>query len=244
QSKNIPKEQAVNRLPLLSEDPKRQVEIKVHTGEQVQYINKMEYNDKFQNMMDNMMNKLQGHSNEDEDMRLRMQILNKLSPENQQRVKGDFGPQKRLPSFYESQIQRMITQLNNSAIHIDTGWDFGSGIGEQQDEFQEDFIDESQLLEIRPLDKSNKKHKYRKHQRSQKMQRNNYVQTQRQYNNQVLDNHLGPLFGQMNYSGPPGRASDQSNTKLRSRQPISRRQKIVSLTQTTPQSQTTPYPNQ
>ncbi|KAA6385468.1 MAG: hypothetical protein EZS28_019005 [Streblomastix strix] len=53
---------AVNRLPLLSEDPKRQVEIKVYTGEQ-------------------------GHSNEDEAMRLRMQILNRFSPEEQQRVK-------------------------------------------------------------------------------------------------------------------------------------------------------------
>ncbi|KAA6387428.1 MAG: hypothetical protein EZS28_017044 [Streblomastix strix] len=48
----------------------------------------------------------------------------------------------------------------------------------------------------------------------------------------------------MNYPGPPGRAPDQSNTKLRSRQPTSRRQWVVPLTQTTPQSQTTPYPNQ
>ncbi|KAA6391068.1 MAG: hypothetical protein EZS28_013402 [Streblomastix strix] len=55
---------------------------------------------------------------------------------------------------------------------------------------------------------------------------------------------LGPLFSQMNYPGPPGKAPDQSNTKLRSRQPTSRRQKTVSLTYTTPQNQTTPYPNQ
>ncbi|KAA6366984.1 MAG: hypothetical protein EZS28_037488, partial [Streblomastix strix] len=48
----------------------------------------------------------------------------------------------------------------------------------------------------------------------------------------------------MNYPGPPGRAPDQSNTKLRSRQPTSRRQRTYSLIQTTPQSQTTPYPNQ
>ncbi|KAA6385623.1 MAG: hypothetical protein EZS28_018854 [Streblomastix strix] len=149
----------------------------------------------------------------------------------------------RLTSFYESQILRKITQQNNNAIHIDMGWDFGSGTGEQQDEFQEDFIDETQLLEIRPLGKSNKKHKYRKHQRSQKKQRNNQAQTQWYYNNQVLDSHLGPLFSQMNYPGPPGRDPDQSNTKLRSRQPTSKRQKIVSLSQTTPQSQTTPYPN-
>ncbi|KAA6372140.1 MAG: hypothetical protein EZS28_032333 [Streblomastix strix] len=90
QSKYIPVEQAVNHLPLLSEDPKRQIEIKVYTGEQVQYINKMEQDDKFQNMIDNMMNKLQGHSNDDEAVRLRMQILNKLSPEEQQRVKRGF----------------------------------------------------------------------------------------------------------------------------------------------------------
>ncbi|KAA6393670.1 MAG: hypothetical protein EZS28_010805, partial [Streblomastix strix] len=158
QSKSIPIEEAVNHLPLLSEDPKRQVEIKVYTGEQVQYINKIEYDDKFQNMMKNMMNKFQGHSNEDEAMRLRMQILNRLSCDEQQRVIRGLGPQMRLTSFYEAQILRKITEKNNNAIHIDTGWDFGSGTGEQQDEFQEDFIDESQLLEIRPLGKNSKKH--------------------------------------------------------------------------------------
>ncbi|KAA6319574.1 MAG: hypothetical protein EZS28_054796, partial [Streblomastix strix] len=121
---------------------------------------------------------------------------------------------------------------------------FGSGTGEQQDEFQEDFIDESQLLEIRPLEKSNKKHKFRKHQRRQKKQRNNQAQTQWYNSNQVLDSHLGPMFSQMNYPGPPGRAPDQSNTKLRSIQPTSRRQRTVPLIQATPQSQTTPYPNQ
>ncbi|KAA6394109.1 MAG: hypothetical protein EZS28_010367 [Streblomastix strix] len=244
QSKYIPIEEAVNHLPLLPEDFKRQVEIKVYTGEQVQYINKMEQVDKFQNMMENMMNKLQDHSNQDEAMRLRMQILSKLSPEEQQRVKRGFGPQIRLTSFYEAQIQRRIIEQNNNAIHIDASWDFGSGTGEQQDEFQNDFIDESQLLEIRPLGKNNKKHKYRKRQRSQKKQRNNKAQTQWYYNNQVLDSHYGPLFGQMNYPGPPWRAPDQSNTKLRSRQPTSRRQWIVPPTQTTPQSKTTPYPNQ
>ncbi|KAA6394461.1 MAG: hypothetical protein EZS28_010014 [Streblomastix strix] len=40
------------------------------------------------------------------------------------------------------------------------------------------------------------------------------------------------------------RALDQSYTKLRSKQPISRRQRIVPLTQTNPKNQTTPYPNQ
>ncbi|KAA6367912.1 MAG: hypothetical protein EZS28_036561 [Streblomastix strix] len=195
-------------------------------------------------MMDNMMNKLQGHSNEDETMRLRMQILNKLSPEEQSRAKRGFGPQMRLTSFYESQIQRKITYQNNNAIHIDTGWDFVSGIGEQQDEFQEDFMDESQLLEIRVLRKTSKKHKYRKHQRSQKKQRNNQAQTQWYYNNQELDNHLGPLFCKKNYPGPQERVPDQQNTKLRSRQPTSRRQMMVSLTQTTPQNKTTPYKNQ
>ncbi|KAA6359134.1 MAG: hypothetical protein EZS28_045339, partial [Streblomastix strix] len=194
--------------------------------------------------MEKMMNKLLGYLNEDETMRLRMQIQNKLSPKEQQKVKTGFGPQMRLTSFYEAQIQRKITEQNNNAIHIDTGWDFGSGTGEQQEEFQEDFIEESYLLEIRPLGKDTKKHKYRKHQRCQKKQRNNQAQTQWYYNNQVLDSHLGPLFSQMNYPGPPGRAPDQSNTKLRSRQPTSRRQRTDSLTQTTPQSQTTPYPNQ
>ncbi|KAA6373089.1 MAG: hypothetical protein EZS28_031384 [Streblomastix strix] len=87
-SKHIPIEDTVNRLPLLSEDPKRQIEIKKKT------------------------------------------------------------------------------ELNNNAIHIFTCWDFGSGTGVQQDEFQEDFVDESYYLEIRPLDKNNKKHKRRKHQRS------------------------------------------------------------------------------
>ncbi|KAA6376086.1 MAG: hypothetical protein EZS28_028384, partial [Streblomastix strix] len=118
-----------------NQDPKRQVEIKVYSGKQVQFINKMEQDDKFQNMKDNMMNKLQNNSNEDEAMRLRMQILNKLSPEEQQRVKRHFGSQMRLTFFFESQIQRKITQQNNNTIYIDTGWDFGSVTGEQQDEF-------------------------------------------------------------------------------------------------------------
>ncbi|KAA6387429.1 MAG: hypothetical protein EZS28_017045 [Streblomastix strix] len=148
QSKNIPIEYAVNHLPLLSEDPKSQVEIKIYTGEQLQHINKMEQADQFQNMMENMMSKLQGHSNEDEAMRLLMQILNKLSPEEQYRVKRNFGQQMRLTSFYEAQIQRRITEYNNNAVHIDTGWDFGSGTVEQQKEFQEDFKNEFQLLEI------------------------------------------------------------------------------------------------
>ncbi|KAA6391586.1 MAG: hypothetical protein EZS28_012885 [Streblomastix strix] len=203
----------------------------------------MEQDEKFQNMLDNMLNQLQGHSNEDEVMRQRMQILCKLSPEEKQRVKRGLGPQMRLTSFYDAQILKKINQQNNNTIHIDTGWDFGSGTNEQQDEFQEDFIVESYLLEIRPLGKSSKKHKHRKHQRSQKKQRNNQAQAQWQYNNQVLDSHLGLLFSQMNYLGPPGRAPDQSNTKLRSRQPTSRRQRTVSLTQTTLQSQTIPYPN-
>ncbi|KAA6342091.1 MAG: hypothetical protein EZS28_052417, partial [Streblomastix strix] len=165
QSKYILTEVAVNRLPLLSEDPKRQVEIKVYTDEQIQYINKMEQNDKFQDMMDNMMKKLQNHSDEDEAMKLRMEILNKLSPEEQQKVKRGFGPQMRLTSFYEAQIQRRITDQSKNAIHINAGWDFGSGTGEQQDEFQEDFLGEPQQLEIRILNKKNKKHNPRKHQR-------------------------------------------------------------------------------
>ncbi|KAA6355750.1 MAG: hypothetical protein EZS28_048723, partial [Streblomastix strix] len=78
-----------------------------------------------------------------------MQILNRLSPEEQQRVKRGFRPQMRLTSFYESQIQRKITEQNNNAIHIDIGWDFGSGTGEQQEQFQEDHVDESQYLKIR-----------------------------------------------------------------------------------------------
>ncbi|KAA6393726.1 MAG: hypothetical protein EZS28_010749 [Streblomastix strix] len=93
------------------------------------------------------------------------------------------------------------------------------------------------------MSKTSKRHMYRKYQRSQKKQWNNQAQTQWQFNNQVLDSHLGPLFSQMNYPGPPGRAPDQSNTKLRSIQPTSKRQWIVPPTQTTPQSQTTPYSN-
>ncbi|KAA6369597.1 MAG: hypothetical protein EZS28_034876 [Streblomastix strix] len=70
QSKYIPIVEAVNSLPLLSEDPMGQVEIKVYKGEQVQYLNKMERNDKFQNMMSLMMNKLKGYFDEDEAMKL------------------------------------------------------------------------------------------------------------------------------------------------------------------------------
>ncbi|KAA6379244.1 MAG: hypothetical protein EZS28_025229 [Streblomastix strix] len=130
-----------------------------------------------------------------------------------------------LTSFYETQIQRKITEQNNSAVHIDMGWDFGSGIGEQQEEFQEDFIDESQLLEIRPLGKNSKKRKYRKHQRS-------------------VGQSPWTIVWLDELSGTAREGPDQSNTKLRSRQPTSRRQRIVSLALTAPKSQTTPYPNQ
>ncbi|KAA6356438.1 MAG: hypothetical protein EZS28_048035, partial [Streblomastix strix] len=58
-----------------------------------------------------------------------------------------------------------------------------------------------------------------------------------------MDNRLGPLFSYQNDLGPPGRAPDQSNTKLRPRQPTIRRQWIDPPTQTNPQSQITPYPN-
>ncbi|KAA6378816.1 MAG: putative NOL1/NOP2/Sun domain family, member 2 [Streblomastix strix] len=202
QSKYIPIEQAVDRLPLLSEDPKRQVEIKIYTGEQVQYINKMEQNEKFQNMMNCMMNKLYNHSDEYEAMRLRMEILNRLPPEEQKRVERGFGPYMRLTSFYESQIQSKIAVQNSKAIHIDTVWDFCGGTGEQQDVFQKDFVYGSQFLEIRPLGKNEKKYKHKKHQKSQKKQRNNQTQTQQYYNNQMLDSHLEPLFSQVNYPGP------------------------------------------
>ncbi|KAA6397541.1 MAG: hypothetical protein EZS28_006933 [Streblomastix strix] len=195
-------------------------------------------------MMRGMMNKLQGYSNEDEAMRLRMEILNKLSPEEQQRVKRGFEPQMRRTSFYESQIQRKITEQNNNAIHIETGWDIGSAIGELQDEIKEDFLNESQYQQIRPLDKNCKKQKHMKHQRSQKKQRNNQAQIQFQNNNQALNSHLGQLLSQKSYPGRPGRAPDQSHTKLRSRQPTSRRQRIAPLTQINPQSQNTPNPNQ
>ncbi|KAA6379832.1 MAG: hypothetical protein EZS28_024642 [Streblomastix strix] len=204
----------------------------------------MKQNDISQNVINNMMNKLQGHSDSDEDMRLRMQLLYRQSSEEQQRVKKVFGSQMRLTSFFESKLQRRITEQNSNAILIDMGWNFGSGTGEQQDEFQEDFKDVFQYLENRPLDKNYKKHKHRKHQRSQKKQRNNQEQTQWIYNNQVLDSRFGSLFRQMNYLGPPGMAPDQSNTKLRSRQPTSRRQWIVPVTQTNPQSQNAPFPNQ
>ncbi|KAA6396035.1 MAG: hypothetical protein EZS28_008437 [Streblomastix strix] len=150
----------------------------------------------------------------------------------------------RLTSFYESQIQRNITEQNNNTIHIDTSWDFGSGTGEQLDKFQEDFMNKSKYLEIRPLDKNNKKLKYRKHYRSWKMQRNNQAQAQWYYNNQVLDSLLGPLFSQTNHPRQPRKATKQSHTKLRSRQPTNRKQWIARLTQTNPWSQTTPYQNQ
>ncbi|KAA6397980.1 MAG: hypothetical protein EZS28_006494 [Streblomastix strix] len=47
----------------------------------------------------------------------------------------------------------------------------------------------------------------------------------------------------MNYPVPPGRGPDESNTKLRSIQPTSRRQRILLPTQTIPQSQIATYPN-
>ncbi|KAA6373128.1 MAG: hypothetical protein EZS28_031344, partial [Streblomastix strix] len=129
-------------------------------------------------MMENMMNKLQNHSDEDEAMRLRMEILNKLPSEEQQKIKRGFGSQMRLTSFYEAQIQKRIAEQSKNAVHNNAGWDFGSGTGEQQDEYQEDFLGEPQQLEIRILNKKNKKHKHGKHQRGQKKQRNIQAQTQ------------------------------------------------------------------
>ncbi|KAA6398192.1 MAG: hypothetical protein EZS28_006285 [Streblomastix strix] len=93
-----------------------------------------------------------------------MEVLNKLSPEEQQKVEKGFGSQMRLTPFYEAQIQRRITEQSKNAIHINAGRDFGSGTGEQQDEFQEDFLGEPQQLEIRILYKKNKKHNPKKHQ--------------------------------------------------------------------------------
>ncbi|KAA6317329.1 MAG: hypothetical protein EZS28_055119, partial [Streblomastix strix] len=120
QFRYIPIEEAVNRLPLLSEDPKRQVEIKICTGERVQYINKMEQNEIFQNMMSSMMNKLQNHSDEDEAMRQRRKKLNQFAPKEQQRVKSGFGLQMRLASFNESQIQNKIAEQNINIVYFDT----------------------------------------------------------------------------------------------------------------------------
>ncbi|KAA6367334.1 MAG: hypothetical protein EZS28_037140 [Streblomastix strix] len=98
-------------------------------------------------------------------MKLRMKILNKISPE-QQKVKRYFGPQLRLASFNESQVQSWIAEQNSNIVHIDIRCDFGRGTCEQQDDFKEDFVYESQYLEIIPVDKNAKKHKHWKHQRS------------------------------------------------------------------------------
>ncbi|KAA6374188.1 MAG: hypothetical protein EZS28_030283, partial [Streblomastix strix] len=152
-------------------------------------------------------------------MKLRMEILNKLSLVEHQRIKRGFGPQMSLTSFTEPQIQKKITEQNNNAIHIDMGWDFSIETSEQQDKFQEDFMDESQQLEIRQLDKNNKKLKC--------VGQSSWTIVQ-----------LDELFGTAR------EGSDQSSTELRSRRLTSRKQWIVSPTQTNPQSQTTAYPNQ
>ncbi|KAA6402859.1 MAG: hypothetical protein EZS28_001612 [Streblomastix strix] len=49
--------------------------------------------------------------------------------------------------------KRKIAEQNRNAIHIETGRNFGSETGEQEDELQKGFMDESQYLEIRPLSK-------------------------------------------------------------------------------------------
>ncbi|KAA6355273.1 MAG: hypothetical protein EZS28_049200, partial [Streblomastix strix] len=92
-------------------------------------------------------------------------------------------------------------------------------------EYQEDFLNEPQQLEIRILNKKNKKHKHGKHQRSVGQSPWTIVQ---------LDE----------LSGTAREGPDQSHTKLRSRQPTCRRQWIVLSTQTNPQSQITPNLNQ
>ncbi|KAA6382215.1 MAG: hypothetical protein EZS28_022258 [Streblomastix strix] len=89
----------------------------------------------------------------------------------------------RLPLLEQDPERQKIAKQNSNAIRIESGWDFGRETGEQQDEFQKDFMKETQYLEIRPLSKKRKKHFYRKHQRSQKKQRNIQAQALFQYNN-------------------------------------------------------------
>ncbi|KAA6402465.1 MAG: hypothetical protein EZS28_001999 [Streblomastix strix] len=95
-----------------------------------------------------------------------MEILIKLQPKEQQRVKRGSGSQMKLITFYESQTQRKLTKENYKLVDIVLGWDFGCGTGEQEEDFQKDLVHETQNLEIKPIDQNNKKHKYRKHWRS------------------------------------------------------------------------------
>ncbi|KAA6386224.1 MAG: hypothetical protein EZS28_018247, partial [Streblomastix strix] len=74
--------------------------------------------------------------------RLHIDILNRPPPEEQQKVKRGSGSLMRLTSFYEFKIQRKQANQQNNAIHIDMECDFGSGTGDQQEDFQEDFVNE------------------------------------------------------------------------------------------------------
>ncbi|KAA6402574.1 MAG: hypothetical protein EZS28_001904 [Streblomastix strix] len=114
----------------------------------------------------------------------------------------------RLTSFYESQIQSKIAEQNTSIVHIDTSWNFNGGTGEQQDEFHGDFVGESQILEIRPLDKN-------KNTNTTSLQQADVVQSS--WTIVQLDE----------LSKTARKDSRPVNTKLRSRQPTNRRQRIA-----------------
>ncbi|KAA6392929.1 MAG: hypothetical protein EZS28_011540 [Streblomastix strix] len=88
----------------------------------------------------------------------------------------------------------------NIAVQIDMSWDFGSGTGEREEDFKDDFIDEARYLESKSLDKEFEETHSQKTLKKLEKPRCNKSQTQWYYNNQVWDSQFGPLFGQTSYS--------------------------------------------
>ncbi|KAA6365752.1 MAG: hypothetical protein EZS28_038721 [Streblomastix strix] len=79
----IPFNEAVNQLSLISANTQMKAKIKVDAANQVDKILQLEQNNLFQNMMENMMNKLQRRSDEGHAMKMRMDILRKLPVDEQ-----------------------------------------------------------------------------------------------------------------------------------------------------------------
>ncbi|KAA6401474.1 MAG: hypothetical protein EZS28_003008 [Streblomastix strix] len=232
-----------NRQPILSPDPKKHVEVNIYSGEQIQYTNKIDQNGKFQNLMNGTVNIFQNSSNEDETTSLCMDVLNILPLEDQKKVKGGSRPQNdqqpfSLPRYRGDQLNRITTEstLIEAAISV-----------VEQENWKKNFW--MILLTKHKIQEKTTKQKVDETQSQKTLKKLEKAQKQLSINTTLLQ-QLGVIqqtstivwLDQPFMTARDG--PDQSNTKLRSRQPTSRRQWIVPLKQMKPKSYTLTYPNQ
>ncbi|KAA6392291.1 MAG: hypothetical protein EZS28_012183 [Streblomastix strix] len=89
-------------------------------------------------MMGNMMNKLHGRSNDDQAMKIHINISMKLSEDEYTSFRTGSGSDIRLTSFIQFQILRQLEMDANRIIYIGMGKYFDSSIEEQEIEFKND----------------------------------------------------------------------------------------------------------